>query len=208
MTTTISIHLSNCQRTKYLAGCNVFSLVLSCLSFSFSLYISISACVCVCVTSVIDIIKKNDEKKEMEKINVNNQILVYKFIWYIPFEDWSFDDIIYTLVGSIVTVCFALHLSKHYTYLTIDYSNTHTHILKKDKAHLKRIITLFLVWLFTHTFSLSLSCSYPLSISSRIQIICVWMTRILHHLLDIKIFFSKSRQYKLNEWAIICDWCT
>jgi len=126
------------------------------MSFFLFLSLYIYICVCVCVTSVIDIIKKNDEKKEMEKINVNNQILVYKFIWYIPFEDWSFDDIIYTLVGSIVTVCFALHLSKHYTYLTIDYIQQHTHILKKDKAHLKRIITLFLVWLFTHTFSLSL----------------------------------------------------
>jgi hypothetical protein len=46
---------------------------------------------------------------------------------------------------------------------------------KRDEAPMKRIITTF------GDFSLSLS------LSSRIQIIYVWMTRVLHHLLDIKM---------------------
>ena len=40
----------------------------------------------VCVTSIIDIIRKRrddddeEEEREMEKINVNNQMVVYKFM--------------------------------------------------------------------------------------------------------------------------------
>lgn len=137
----------------------------------------------MCVTSIIDIIRKkrHKEEREMEKINVNNQMVVYKFMWYIPFEDWSFDDIIYTLVGSIVTVSFfslSLFLSRtltlarsrcvceHCTYLTVDWkqercdsSEAYHHISFRD-------------------FCPCLSCS------SRIQIICVSMTRVLHHRCD------------------------
>lgn len=167
----------------------------------------------MCVTSVIDIIKKNDEKKEMEKINVNNQMLVYEFIWYIPFEDWSFDDIIYTLVGSIVTVCFALHpcsfsCSIYLNIIHIWQSITTTILTKKKIKLIWSVSSPILLSLPLDIHILCLSLSLSLSISSRIQIIYVRMTRILHHLLDIKIFFSKSRQYKLNKWAIICDWCT
>jgi hypothetical protein len=101
MKTPISIHLSNCQRTKYLYVCDDFSLTLSC---PYILYIY------MWLPSSTSLEK---EKREIEKINVNNQMVVYEFIWYIPFEDWSFDDIIYTLVGSIVS--FSLYVSKHYT---------------------------------------------------------------------------------------------
>lgn len=108
MTTTISIHLANCQKTKYLDVCDELSLALSCPCISIYLsYIYIYVCICVWLPSSTSLEK---EEREMEKINVNNQMDVYELIWYIPFEDWSFDDIIYTLVGSIVTVCFFLSL--------------------------------------------------------------------------------------------------
>ncbi len=111
----------------------------------------------------------------MEKINVSDQMVEYEFIWYIPFEDWSFDDIVYTHVGSIVTVSFSLYVFKHYTYIYIWWSIEEKK-RKRDEASMKRIITSFGDFLYL-----------SFSVSSRIQIICVWMTRVLHHLSDIKM---------------------
>jgi len=109
--TTINIHFSSiCQRTKYLDVRDDFSLALSCP------YICIYIYVCVWLPSSTSLEKKEKER-EMEKRNVSDQMVEYEFIWYIPFEDWSFDDIVYTHVGSIVTVSFSLYVFKHYIYI-------------------------------------------------------------------------------------------
>jgi hypothetical protein len=179
----ISIHLSNCQRTKYLHACDDFSLALS--------------CPCMCVTSVINIIRKKEEEREMEKINVNNQMLSmnsYDICIYIPFEDWSFDDIVYTFVGSIVTDSFYLSL----LCLEILYISDDRLKRKKNETKLlwsvsSQLLVTFLSLSFsfiTHTDHL---CMNDKSTSSSIR---------------YKDASCSFRQYNQNEWAIICDWST
>ncbi len=67
----------------------------------------------------------------------------------------------------------SLNLIYIYIYVMIDWREKKK---KRDEASMKRIITSFGDFLYL-----------SFSVSSRIQIICVWMTRVLHHLSDINM---------------------
>ena len=111
----------------------------------------------------------------------------YDFIWYIPFEDWSFDDTVSTLVGSIVTSSFSLYIFEYYTYRQIDIWRSIGERKKEERQRerenkKRRSFYEAYHYIFWWLFFLSV-----FSVSSRIQIICVWMTWVLYHLSDIKM---------------------